>query len=148
MRNLMRMVEICCALFFMLPIKMSPKKEEGQSSNSRAVLKNEDCFLITLKIKIRIWLKQKISVIIFLAIYICVLSAESWSPGKINEAWCVLRFLHRSLESSTSGKWLKFLHCSSILLWMISKLRIAFRNWGRGSYSDFRWKSTGIDFCL
>lgn len=109
--------------FFMLPIKMSPKKEGGLSPNSRVVLKNKDCFLIPLKIKIRLLLKEKISVIIFLAIYICVLSAESWSQGKINEAWCVLRFLHVCLESSTSGKLVKFLHCSSIRLWMNSKLK-------------------------
>jgi len=48
-------------------------------------------------------IKKKISVIIFLAIYICLVSAESWSQGKINEACCVLRFQHESLEISTSG---------------------------------------------
>lgn len=98
------MVEICCAVFFTLPIKMSPIKEEGPSPNSRVMLKNKGYFLINLKRKIRILLNKKISVIIFLAIYICLLSAESWSQGKINEACYVLRFLHGSLEISTSGK--------------------------------------------
>lgn len=71
----MRMVEICCALFFMLPIKMSPKKEEGQSSNSRAVLKNEDCFLITFKNKDQNMIKGK-NICDYLScyLYLCAVS--------------------------------------------------------------------------
>lgn len=68
MQKLMRMVEICCAVFFTLPIKMSPIKEEGPSPNSRVMLKNKGYFFINLKRKIRILLNKKISVIIFLAI--------------------------------------------------------------------------------
>lgn len=45
MQELMRMVEIHCAgVFFTLPVKMSPIKEDRPSLNSRVMLKNKGYF--------------------------------------------------------------------------------------------------------